>query len=380
MKAWWLLLGACSASSPKPAAPDASPDAPGFPAPLAPGDFAQPLDKAHIRALQTWLDDATFDVKWTGMLATPIDFLGGADSAFHADLPVLPGGLVLCHGDAKLDNFGWTLVDTTAVFSDNDFDDAGRCPAAADALHFLVSTDLFYGDAALDAAALSAYIDTLRSATATIAVDPTTQPAWDTLRSDGVDQATHSDSLALGGEVQAATSDEATALRALAAADPRFPTSVLDVARDVKTTGGSAGMRRFWLLVEDATHPRTILELKELGTPGTEFGPHDLTYDGPDRFDVLKPFWWDVAAPHDHFSVDVLGGRFVVRDKFRRANPKPDALTQAQRLDMLAAEASLLANRHRDAWAGVDPDVVAGWLRESSVTLVARWRAAFLGG
>jgi hypothetical protein len=154
----------------------------------------------------------------------------------------------------------------------------------------------------------------------------------------------------------------------------------LDVARDVKTTGGSAGLRRFWLLVEDATHPRTILELKELATPGTEFGPHDVTYDGPDRFDVLKPFWWDIAAPHDHFSVDVLSGRFVVRDKFRRVNPKPDALTQAERLDLLAAEASLLANRHRDAWVGVDPDVLAEWLRESSVTLVARWRAAFLGG
>lgn len=377
MKWSWILLAACGSSA-HVAPPDTAP--PPDASPFAPLVFAQPLDKAHIRALQTWLDDTAFEIKWTDMVASPINFLGGADSAFHADLPALPGGLVLCHGDAKLDNFGWLVADGAPQFSDIDFDDAGQCPAAADALHFLLSTDLFYADASLDAAALAAYIDTLRSPQNAVAIDPATAPDWATLRSDGVDQATHGDSLALGGEVVAATSDEASALRALAAADPRFPTSVVDVARELRTTGGSAGLLRYWLLVEDATHPRTIFELKQLATPGTEFGAHDTTYDGPDRFDVLKPFWFGTPALGDDFEVTALGARFVVRDKFARQSPKADKLTASERLDMIAAEASLLAKKHANAWQGTDLDALATWLRDGATTLTARWRAASAGG
>ena len=114
-------------------------------------DFDAALTKASIRQPQTWLDDAAFEVKWESMLSAPIELLGGASSAFHADLAVLPakrlpGDEVLCHGDPKIDNFGWTLVDGVAVFSDNDFDDAGFCPVAAEALRYLLATDLAFGD------------------------------------------------------------------------------------------------------------------------------------------------------------------------------------------------------------------------------------------
>jgi hypothetical protein len=376
MKWLWLFVAACSSPAPK-AAPDAtSPDAPGFPAPLADGDFARPLDKAHIRAPQTWIDDAAFEVKWAAMKATPIDFLGGADSAFHADLPALPGALALCHGDAKLDNFGWVLADSATVFSDVDFDDAGECPAAADALHFLVSTDLLFSDPSLDAAVLAAYVDTLRGVTAS--ADPATQPVWDDLRKTGVDHDTSNDQLTLGGDVSAPSAADLAAIDSLQSVDLRFPRTLVDVAAVATTTGGSAGLRRYWLLVEDSTHPRTIIELKELATPGTEFGAHAMTYDGTNRFDVLKPYWWGEPATNDHFLVEILGGRFVARDKFRHAKASPDALTQSQRLDLLVAEASLLAQKHHDAWQGVDPDVLAAWLRASATTLTARWRAAFL--
>ncbi len=351
----------------------------GLPAPIAPGDFAQPLDKAFIRGLQTWIDDATFEVKWTAALATPIAFLGSTDSAFHADLArravALPGGEVICHGDAKLDNFGWIHVADTSVFSDVDFDDAGPCPAAADILHFLVATDLQFGSSVLDEAALSSYIATVTSPDTIVAIDPATVPTWDTLQSNGVDKDTHGTAIALGGEVQAATADERTAVTALVTADTRFPRTLLDIARDVKTDGGSAGLRRFWVLVEDAQHPRTIIELKELAKPGTELGPHTTTLDGPDRFDTLKPFWWNAAAPGDHFAVDLLGGHFVARDRYRRVSAKPTTLSAQQ--NALAAETSLMALRHRAAWAGSDPAALRTWLRESAATVTARWRAAY---
>lgn len=352
-----------------------------LPPPILQSDFDHALDRAYIRAPQTWLDDAAFAVKFTAMLATPIEFLGGADSAFHADLAsrstALPGGEVICHGDAKFDNFGWTLVAGTGAFVDFDFDDSGACPAAADILHYLVGTDLVFADPALDDAALTAYIDTLAGDANATVVDPATEPVWDDVRTTGVDKATKNGKLDLGGEVQAATQQEADAVAALVAADPRFPTTLVDVARDVHTDGGSAGFRRFWLLVEDAQHPRTVIELKELGPPGTEFGPHSTTYDGPDRFDILKPFWWDAPAPADHFEVELLGAHFLARDRFLRVTPKPADLTAPQIANFVRVEASTLARKHRAAWAPFDRTAVAAWLRDSATALTARWRAAY---
>jgi hypothetical protein len=349
---------------------------------IQPSELGLSLDKTSIRALQTWVDDATFEAKWTSMLSAPIEFFGGAASSFHADLATLPakrlpGHEVLCHGDGKFDNFGWTVVDGTAVFSNNDFDETGYCPVAADALRYLVATDLWFGDPTLDEAALTAYVSTVHKATNQVAIDPTTEPDWAVVRSKGLAKSTAADLLKLGGEVQAALPDEVAAVRALAAADARFPSNVLDVTRNVRTSGGSAGLRRFWLLTEAASATRTIIELKELTTPATEFGRFTQTADGPDRFDVLKPFWWGAPDTGDHFTVYLLNGRFVARDRFLRTNPKPDNMTPAQITNMVQAEASLLAAKHRSGWGSVNQAKLQTWLRESAATLTARWRAAY---
>jgi hypothetical protein len=350
--------------------------------PLADGELTLTLDKPTIRAQQFWIDDATFDLKWTSMLSAPIEFFGGADSTYHTDLGALParrlpGHETLCHGDPKLDNFGWTVVDGTGVFSDNDFDDAGYCAAAADALRYLVATDLWFGDPTLDEAALDAYVQTLADPNNAIAIDPTNEPSWPDVRTKGLAKDTSGDTIVLGGEVQAATQAEIDAVTALANSDWRFPPYVLDVTRDVRTDGGSAGLRRFWLLTEDYDTTRTITELKELTTPGTEFGRHSKTLDGPDRFDVLKPYWWGSADELDHFTVYVLGGRFVVRDRMIRTNPKPNKMTPDQITNMVQAEASLLALAHAGAWGHVATDKLHDWLRDSSAMLTARWRAAY---
>lgn len=385
-----LLLAACSGHASLSGGTDANgdddgmqPDAPaGFPQAIMPGDFPHALDKPFIQGLQTWIDAATFEVKFTASLDTPIGFLGSADSAFHADLasrsmPALPGGDVICHGDAKLDNFGWTLQGGAAIFSDSDFDDSGHCPAAADILHFVVATDLLFADPALDTQAIDAYIDTLASASNAVAIDPTSQPDFDDLRDNGVDKATKNNRFKIEDDIVAVTSDERTALTDLAVADTRFPTKLVDVARELRTDGGSAGLRRYWLLVEDDDHPRTVIELKELSPPGTEIGWHPTTLlDGADRFDVLKPFWWGVPALDDQFRVTVLGGTFVARDRFRRDNPDPDKLSTAARANAIQAEASLLAIKHAAAWTG-DVSPLKTWLQTSSTTLIARWRDAY---
>lgn len=352
-----------------------------LPASLAASELGLQLDKPTIRGMQTWVDDPTFELKWASMLGGPIEFLGGASAAYHADLGGLaanrlPGDEVLCHGDPKIDNFGWTLVDGAPVFSDNDFDDAGFCPVAADALRYLLATNLTFNDPALDDAALQAYVDTVVDKHAATTIDPTTEPVWADVRTKGLNKATHGDRITLGGEVQPATVAEQNEVRALFAADYRFPRTVIDITRNVRSTGGSAGLRRFWVLAEDAG-TRTIIELKQLGTPAVEFGRHTATLDGPDRLDTLVDFWWSTFSEYDHFQVTLLGSTFLVRDRFLRTNPKPAQLTPAQLTNMVAAEASVLALKHRRAWHKVRAAKLRAWLQASTSTLVTKWRGAY---
>lgn len=383
-----LLLAACSVNSPASPASDASPENPGgpdalaaFPAPLVPADFTGALDKPYIRGFQTWLTDPAFETKWQSMLLAPIELLGGASSAYHADLArlalPLPGGQVICHGDPKFDNFGWQIVDGAGAFGVNDFDDSDNCPAAADALRDLLATDLWFADPALDELALQAYVATVIDPAAAVAVDPTTEPVWTDVRAKGLMKDTSNGKLVLGGEVQAALPAEVTAVTDLIAHDPRLAMPVLDVARDVRTTGGSAGLRRFWALVDLGGGTRTILELKEEGKPATQFGAHATSIDPAMRLEVLKPYWWHATDAGDHFDVSFLGARFLVRDRLTRVNPKPTKLTAAQIANVIQAEASQLGLRHRAAWPAVDRDTLTTWLRTSTATLVARWRAAY---
>jgi hypothetical protein len=352
-----------------------------FAAPLGPTDFTGALDKPFIRGLQPWLDDAAFEIKWQDLLSAPIALLGGTGTAYYADLArlavVLPGGEVICHGDPKFDNFGWQIVDGAGLFGDNDFDDSDYCPVAADALRNLLATDLWFSDPGLDDAALQAYVATVLDPSAAVTVDPTTQPVWSDVRTKGLTKDTSNDKIVLGGEVQVATVGEIAAVTALFTQEPRLGAmTVLDVTRDVHSMGGSAGMRRFWALV-DSGGTRSILELKEENAPATQAGTHNQTVDVAMRMELLKPYWWGSPDPGDHFDVDLLGARFLVRDRMIRASLKPSKLTPDQIRNVVQSEASQLALRHRAAWPQVTADQLTSWLRGSSAALVSRWRAAY---
>jgi hypothetical protein len=351
------------------------------PVPLEASEFGATLDRTSIRRLQFWIDDATFDAKWSSMLASPIDFFGGASSRFHAELAgigrPLPGMQTLCHGDAKFDNFGWTLVEGRGVFSNNDFDDAGMCPVAADILRFLVATELWFSDPTLTAAALDTYVTTLEDPARAVAIDPNSEPDWSDTVTKGLKKDTAHDALVRGGEVQDATAAEIETVIAFAKTEPRVRGRVLDVARDVRTDGGSAGLRRFWLLLERADASRTIVELKELTTPGVDFGTHAFSLHGPLRLDLLKLEWWGSLDLGDHFVTHVLGADFIVRDRLTRTNPKPKHMSAAQIENMVCAEASALALRHRAAWGFIAPGAVRSWLAPSTEILVTRWQNAY---
>jgi hypothetical protein len=91
----------------------------------------------------------------------------------------------------------------------------------------------------------------------------------------------------------------------------------------------------------------------------------------------LKPVWWGAADEGDHFTVYVLGGRFLARDRLIRANLKPDKMSADQIAGAVRAEASQLALAHGRAWGKAKKGAIRDWLSASAPTIAGRWRAAY---
>jgi hypothetical protein len=68
---------------------------------------------------------------------------------------------------------------------------------------------------------------------------------------------------------------------------------------------------------------------------------------------------------------------FEVRDRARMAGFSIADLSKGDRRDVLHAQATIMANVHREAWGDASDQEIHDWLDKSSKVLSKRWEAAF---
>ncbi|HQY62674.1 MAG: DUF2252 family protein [Myxococcales bacterium] len=354
--------------------------------PLEDRDFADDLDRRFIRAASANLDEAAFSKKWDASLESSVLFMRAYPAAYHADLLQIPtkrilGAEGLCFGDAHPDNFGFLNVGGATVFSFNDLDDAGYCPIAFDAARYFAVLRLYFDDKDLSAEVLEQYVDTVKDPLRAVWLTSSAAPDWAAVRASVLADWTRGDSLALGGELSALEGPEREAVLRVAGADPTLSTyRVLDLAAFARNAGGSGGLRRYWLLVEKgsgAATRRTILELKETATPGAAFGRHSKQLPIASRLTTLKSTFWGGSPNDDYFHVSLLGGRFLVRDRATKKSVKLDPKGGKATIDVLRAQASVMARHQSKYWRSVKKDDLRAWLHASSKTLAHRWRDTY---
>ncbi|MBS2023912.1 MAG: DUF2252 family protein [Deltaproteobacteria bacterium] len=386
------LLCACLFSCAGTSAFDATEDDARTPAPsaLTAADFKAPLDRALIRKSNFFVDDATFDARWTAAHTDALSFFRAFAPAYHLDLAQVkaahvPGGEDLCLGDAHPENFGFQdLGSGDTIFAPNDFDDSGYCPVAFDALRFFTALRLQTGDVALVSDAVDQYVAVLQDAKAETTVDGALFPDFAKVHKKQLGKETSGDKfdLALDPELGAATAAQKADVAALLKSDARFkPWTLLDVAVRSKPDGGSADLARLWLLVDHGpTGERTIVELKPEVPAGVEQGRHSKVLRTKTRLATLEQAFWGDTLADDQFDVPFEGGRWLVRDRLSRKSISLADLTAAQVRSMVFAEASQLALLHAKGLSAVKRPGTGDWLLLSSATLATRWTNSFASG
>ncbi|WP_394843850.1 DUF2252 domain-containing protein [Pendulispora brunnea] len=354
------------------------------PGPLTAAELGAVPDRLRLRATNPELDDAAFELKWQAAKKDAFSFFRSFDAGYHADLAGVPasrvpGAETLCVGDAHPENFGFMKLPSGTRFAINDFDDAGYCPAAFDAARFFAALTLAYGNEALTQRALERYVDSLKDASKARSIDSDLEPSWKKKREKGLAKYTKDGAFVLGDATDLSAPDPAERAATLSAiaADARLGNvTVKDIADYARTTGGSSGLRRIWVLV-DSSSARSILELKELASPGVTWGRHTRTLEPSVRFETLKRTFWKDADPGDVFDVSLLGTHFMLRDRLLRDAPDLAELDSDDLAEVLDVEASQLALLHASAFADVKKGPLRTWLLGTARTLATRWKDAW---
>ncbi len=354
--------------------------------PIMHGDheLGQPLDRAAIRSSDDFLSDGTFDRKWSAALESPLLFFRSFPSAYYRDLRGIaargvPGGQGIILGDPHPENFGFVKSPGGTEFVFNDFDDSGRGPVAIDALRYFTALRLAYPDKPhVFAKTLDAYVEAVRHAT--IVLPPiSVQPQWSDIRAENLRKFTSGDGFVSNerNRLSPASSKTTALVRSLVEKDERFGSArVLDVAHRERDYGGSGGLQRIWVLTERKGESPRILELKEEGPPATDALVGE-TLRPSNRIATLKRAFLTHPPSDDLFTVDLVGTRFLVRDRSHMASVPIEELSKEDRNDLLRAQVSVMGNVHRTGWAGVDEQAMRQWLDGSSDTLAGRWIKAF---
>jgi hypothetical protein len=363
------------------------------------------LDRAFLQGTSELPDDS-FAAKWTSSLSDPVLFMRSYPAGYHKDLVSVrstsaiqgQGPEGLCLGDAHPDNFGFLQIEGQTVYSFNDLDDSGYCPIGYDAARYFSVLRLYFKDDQLTLDAINQYVATVQdlshfapidpSVTPTVASNSTGAPTWASILKKGLTKLTADGTTFAYGTnsdtqtLSPASDTDQMAIKAALQSTPLAQSTVLDIASVMRDYGGSGGLRRYLLLLDNAPG-RQIIELKEFATPGTEFGSHTQTLAPEMRLQTLKRSFWSAANPDsdgDYYYIDLLGGRFLVRNKYtKKSLDVADANGKAYH-DRIMTQVSEMARIHRLGWNQVqrDPKALALWLWEASYNLAnLRWQPAW---
>ena len=351
-------------------------------------EFIKQTDPLFLKAGSTSKDD--FSKKWRrSLLGEPVEFFRSYPPAYHHDLAQIPTDKIpgeegLCFGDAHPENFGFLSLTHGTLFGYNDLDDPGYCPVAYDALRFFTALRLWFDDD-LTKDVLEKYGDVVKDPTriSTILYPDWEQEANDVWhkKTDENDGKKHFKNIQDENDSlhPIATSDSRyTSILSMASKDTHFANyTIVDIASREKWDGGSAGLTRYWLLVEDKSGNPFIVELKEAVKPGVEYGRTLQRLSMNERLPVLKKTFWKEESDNNNFYVTVNTNPFLVRNRLTMKGIKIKDYKDSERKDLLEAEASIMATFHSEHWNSVKKDDLRNWLWKRSEVLAKRWQAVY---
>lgn len=329
---------------------------------------------SEFRQTYQHLSDKAFQEKLEGSLERDLMFFRSFVNTYYQDLAqnVSSSSLVLCLGDAHPENFGFMSISGQTVYVFNDLDDSGVCPIEFDILRYFASVELAFQDRGLLEKAALEYSQVLSGKKLARHLDSSLVPNLKKRREKILRRYTHAGAFKESEDyVLMSESEKKTWLTNLKDLPVFARVQLLDIVKIHRTTGGSGGLQRYWLLSQK-DNVQEILELKEFHKAGTSYGTWEQPrWDATERLSKIKKSIWG-QSPEFYDIASVGNTIFLVRSRTKDSLDLGE-LSKKELESVMLVQAGILAAHHKQfAKQGIAE--VEKWILANAPRVVERYR------
>lgn len=329
----------------------------------------QHLEKSFLRQSYPHLSEEVFEVKFQNSLERPLLFFRSYVNSYYQDT-LIRGTLrtpVFCLGDAHPENFGFISFQNESHYVFNDIDDSGICPIGLDILRYFSALRLTINDEEIIENLVQTFVETVNGKDLDYFIFKRPDLAKENL--NNLKKYTKDAQFIERKNLVPLTDDEKKGLISQVK-NQLGNLKVLDMARYQKNDGGSAGLSRFWLIVESSKNHRELIEFKETTQPAVIWSGHEQSFD---RSKTPQYIWGNTPDYYGYIKLD--NTLFMIRT---RADDYIDLnkLNNQDQLKLLQYQVQLLALFHKanlNKLGGINKE----WLVLNSKIIAQRYQEAF---
>lgn len=328
------------------------------------------------------LSDEAYKAKLQGALKrNPLMFMRSFVNTYYADLSANNNSqnLILCLGDIHPENFGFVRFGKEQKFVFNDIDDTGVCPFEYDVLRYFTTVQLTFNDKSLTQELAHSYSQILSGHLPAPTLPKHLYPKnIDQKLEKTLKKMTEGSQFITNNKTSPLPDSEKTNIKNVLIKHSLFKNlNILDINAVDRESGGSGGLKRYWVFVEDKKiKSPDILELKETTLPGTSYGSWEQPPWSPsERLDQIMKLVWG-EEPY-HFGVVALdNGNYLIRSRDKNSIDLDDLKKKEDLRAYLMAQVGIIASYHRNFIVSEIPHLNS-WIEKNSSALAERYSRSF---
>lgn len=324
------------------------------------------------------LSPSAFEQKMNGALSEgPLMFFRSFVNTYYFDLAKTNDSpnLILCLGDAHPENFGFIDFKGETRFVFNDLDDSGVCPLEYDILRYFTAVDLAFNDKNLLEDVIKEYVQVTNGHKEPTKIAKSLIPNLEKKRKKNLEKNTNGKTFLTSDELLPITAPIKNGLILEISKTGVLGTfEILDIAEVPRETGGSGGLRRYWLLVR-SPEGQDILELKELSRPGVSYGTwQQPSWTQNQRLEKVKKYTWN-DSPTFYHAIRIQNHDFLIRSR-TKDSVSLSKLSGTELKAYLLAQSGWFASYHRNFVKGEIPNLEQ-WLKQNLALMKSRYAKTF---
>jgi hypothetical protein len=334
------------------------------------------IEPKVLRETYSHLSDEAFKMKLEASLENHLLFFRSFVNTYYFDFKEQKhsGLIVDCYGDAHIENFGFILFQEKTRFVMNDLDDSGKCPIEYDSLRYFTSLHLALNNERLIDEMIDFYVDVFENKKKPIKIKKKHIKDLKEKNTKILLKFTRNDHFIPHEEITPIADEEKKKLISLLQSEEFLKAQTIhDLVSADKDAGGSGGLKRYWILVENKAKEKDVLELKEIAKPATTNLINDIIEPSIRLTQVKESFWKE--SPDFYHVIDFNQGKFLLRSR-TKDDVNYKKLKSKELKNYIMAQLSLMASMHSNQVQKMSGDYKA-WLKSQTLVLRRRYEQTY---